>query len=439
MSTTELQSPIVDWAPFILDADGNLATQAVVNTYIPFDTVTDAASFQAMVDQVEAEARSILTPDAFGVLQGLNAYMQDLAAEQLVPYGEESAFWLALEYSYGQPDFPTGGNVAAWLTPYVQRWAVARGANPGPTYVAPPPPTLTTPSQGQTVVAKGAREVVPSQVPSADLSPASVAAIQTAIGVASADILKVQAAVMDAMLPNLAPGQVPQALDQLNTAATVLERQMAGVMTSLNRDITGSLAAQLNGALETLNGLAQEVGILAQDVAMKAESTIGDDVNANTAEIGVLSGAVATIVGTAIPDLAQGLQGLTSTVGSLDNTVTNEIEPQLAQTTEQTAANTDTLSGTDKDCLDQLCDAEGNVINPITEGGATPSLLKNLGGLLTKAFEIGALMSLVEGLVTLANTKIAVNAIISDTETITGWAVKAAGVIETDFDLSGWG
>jgi uncharacterized protein YoxC len=356
-----------------------------------------------------------------------------------LPYTKVSAFFNWLRTSQDMISLPPELVQGDGFNQLLAQYAVERLGLTVPTYIAPGPPELPSPSHGQTVVAKGAREVTPSQVPGADLSSASVAAIQTAIGVASADILKVQAAVIDAMLPNLAPGQVTQALDQLNTAANALENQMTGVLTTLNKNATGSLAAQVNGALETLNGLAQEVGILAQDVAMKAESKIGDDVNANTAEIGVLSGAVATIVGTAIPDLAQGLQGLTGQVGALDNTVTNQIEPQLAQTTEQTAANTDTLSGTNKECLDQLCDALNNVTSPIEEGGSTPSLLKQLGSLLTRGLEIGALMSLVEGLVTLANTKIAVNAIISDTETITGWAVKAAGVIETDFDLSGWG
>jgi uncharacterized protein YoxC len=406
------------------------------------DVVSGAENYLEAYNAVTDQIASAVNGN-FGANSGIEeevwtSVLNAMQSDQL-PYQQVKPFFNWLRTSQEMVSIPPALVQGDGFNQLLAEYATQQLGLVIPTYIAPGPPELPSPSHGQTVVAKGAREVTPSQVPGADLSPASVAAIQTAIGVASADILKVQAAVIDAMLPNLAPGQVTQALDQLNTAANALENQMTGVLTTLNKNATGSLAAQVNGALETLNGLAQEVNTLAEDVAMKAESTIGDDVNANTAEIGTLSAAMATVVGTAIPDLAQGLQGLTSTVGSLDNTVTNEIEPQLAQTTEQTAANTDTLSGTDKDCLDQLCDAEGNVINPITEGGATPGLLKQLGGLLTKAFEIGALMSLVEGLVTLANTKIAVNAIISDTETITGWAVKAAGVIETDFDLSGWG
>jgi hypothetical protein len=379
----------------------------------------------------------------FGANSGIEeevwtSVLNAMQADQL-PYTKVSAFFNWLRTSQDMVSIPPALVEGDGFNQLLAQYAVERLGLTVPTYIAPGPPVLPSPSHGQTVVAKGAREVAPSQVPGADLSPASVAAIQTAIGVASADILKVQAAVIDAMLPNLAPGQVTQALDQLNTAANALENQMTGVLTTLNKNATGSLAAQVNGALETLNGLAQEVGILAQDVAMKAESKIGDDVNANTAEIAVLSGTVGAITGTMIPNIISDVDNVASTVGSISDTLANDVEPQLAQTTAQTAANTDTLSGTDKDCLDQLCDAEGNVINPIKDGGATPGLLKQLGGLLTEALKIGALMSLVEGLVTIANTKIAVNAIISDTETITGWAVKAAGVIETDFDLGGWG
>ena len=126
MSDT-LQGPIVDWAPFVLDAEGNLATQALVNASLPFDTVTDAASFTAASDQMFAEARNILTPAAFGALQEITAYLQDLAAEDIVPYGEESAFFLHLEYAKNVPDIPTTGNIAAFLTPYVQEWAASRG------------------------------------------------------------------------------------------------------------------------------------------------------------------------------------------------------------------------------------------------------------------------------------------------------------------------
>jgi uncharacterized protein YoxC len=354
-----------------------------------------------------------------------------MQADQL-PYTQVSPFFNWLRTAQDMVSIPPALVQGDGFNQLLAQYATQRLGLTVPTYIAPGPPVLPSPSHGQTTVARGAREVAPSQVPSGDLSPASIAAIQTAIGVASADILKVQAAVVDAMLPNMAPGQVPQALDQLNTAANALENQMAGVLTTLNKNATGSLAAQVNGALETINGLAQEVNILAEDVAMKADSTIGDDVNANTAEIGTLSAAMATVVGTAIPDLANGLGNLTGQVGALDNTVTNEIEPQLAQNTEDIAANTDTLSGTDKDCLDQLCDAEGNVINPIKNGGATPSLLGKLGALLGAAWGVSTLIGIFDVIATLIDAPLALNAVAKDVELISGWAESAATTIMDD-------
>lgn len=414
-----------------------MATQATADLFIPFDSVTDLQSYTAMANQALTSSTDVLGAAEAIVMNELLAYMQDLAAEDIVPFGEESAFFLHLEYAAGQPSIPTTGNITAWLAPYVSSWAASRGYNPGPDYVAPPPPTLPTPSVGQTTVARGAREVTPSQVGNTGFTPDQAASIQAAIGIASADILKVQAAVIDAMLPNLKPGQVTQALDQLNTAATVLERQMAGVLSDVNVNIKGSMAAQLNGALEALHGLSQEVNTLAEQMATKADSGILDDVTTNTAEIAVLSGAVKTIMDTSIPDLANGLDALTADVGTMDTKLTNQIEPELSQVSQTTDNLTNELSGTDKECLDQLCDAINNVSNPIKEGGATPSLLKGLGNLLTKGIELGILATIVDALVTVADAPVALSAVVQDTELMSKWATSAAGVITKDYSWLG--
>jgi hypothetical protein len=399
------------------------------------DVVSGAEDFLQAQNAVQDRILAA-TNGNFGANSGLEQEMwtsvlNAMQADQL-PYTDVQPFfnWLRgpMDMMTISPDLVAGDGFNQLLAQY----AVERLGLVIPTYVAPGPPVLPSPSHGQTVVAKGAREVTPSQVPGADLSPASVAAIQTAIGVASADILKVQAAVIDAMLPNLAPGQVTQALDQLNTAANALENQMTGVLTTLNKNATGSLAAQVNGALETLNGLAQEVGILANDVAMKAESKIGDVVNANVAEIGVLSTGLTNLVSTVIPDLASGIDSVASDVGSLDNTITNKVEPQLAQNTQDIATNTETLSGTDKECLDQLCDAEGNVINPIKDGGATPGLLRKLGALLGAAWGMSALLAIGDAIVTLLDAPLALNAVAQDVEQLSSWAESAATSIEAN-------
>lgn len=372
----------------------------------------------------------------FGANSGLEQEMwtsvlNAVQADQL-PYTSVQPFfnWLrtAQEMVSIPPELVAGGGFNQLLAQYAtQVLGLAI-----PTYVAPGPPELPSPTVGQTTVAKGARELVPTTINPPGIDAGTAAAIQAAIGVATADILKVQAAVTDAMLPNLKPGQVTQALDQLNRAANALENQMTGVLTTLNRNATGSLAAQLNGALETLNGLAQEVGILAQDVAMKAESKIGDDVNANTTAIAGVAATVGTIAGTTIPYLEGELGSLTGQLNGLTDTVANTVEPKLAQVADQTVANTTELSGTDKECLDQLCDALNNVTSPIKEGGATPSLLKTLGGLLTKGLELGILAGIVDTLVAVFDAPLAVSSVVQDTELMSTWAENAVSAINAD-------
>src|SRR5271154_3676661 len=368
--------------PEAVAPDGGEFTLTAQNFADLISETGDYLRAQAVVSDRIALADS----GAFGANSGIEAdtwtsVLNAMQSDQL-PYQDVKGFFNWLRTAQNMVSIPPELVQGDGFNQLLAQYAVQQLGLTVPTYVAPGPPELPSPSQGQSTVAKAAREIVPSQVVAAGLPAEQIAIMQAAIGVATADTLKAQAAVIDAMLPNLKPGQVTQALNQLNTATNALENQMTGVLTTLNKNATGSLAAQLNGALEALHGLAQEVNTLAEQMGEKADSALEDGINANTAEIATLSGAVATIVGTAIPDLASAIDSTTASLGSLESTVTNQVEPQLAQTTEQTAANTDTLSGTDKDCLDQLCDAEGNVINPIKNGGATPNLLSKLGALL---------------------------------------------------------
>jgi hypothetical protein len=431
MPDTLQEAPIWDWAAWTI-VDGELATQATADLFIPFDGVNNLSDYTTRATQAQAASGDVIGAAEAIVMNELLAYMQDLAAEEIVPFGEESAFFLSLEYNYNQPSIPTTGNIAAFLTPYVQQWAAARGYNPGPDYVAPPPPTLPSPSQGEKSVVTQGSKIAPSTVTGGTPEGVSGDQVSTALAITFNNAMEVLAKVIDDMLPNLAPGQVPQALDQLNSATTVLERQIAGVMSDININVKGSLAGELNGALQTLHGLAQEVNTLADDVAMKADSKIGDDVNANTAAIAALSTTVGTVVGSSIPDLANGLGTLTSTVGSLDTEVNTEIKPQLSQVTDETNANTQMLSGTDKDCLDQLCDAEGNVINPIKDGNATPGLLKKLGSLLGVAWLASALLGIGDAIVTLLDAPLALQAVSQDVEQLASWAESAATSIEAN-------
>jgi len=438
---------------------GEISPVAIVDMAPTFDDVTTADDVAAEAQAWLASQQATVAPDVYTAMQETLDPLTDAVNDGIVPPTQARYFFFWLAYSAGVTLIPAAG-IYAFVQGYVVKWAQQNGwATMGPNPVATPlaqafiesanaasplpgtvnpPAVLPSPSVGQSTVGAAAKEVQPQTVQGTGLSPSAAAQVQAAIGVAAADLLKAQAAVIDAMLPNLAPGQTTEALNQLNTAVNALENQMQQVRNGeWPRGYQGALQA-LNGGLEALHGLSQEVGILANQIAEKADSALEDGITAVKQEADGTAAEVATIVGTTIPELAGGLQTLTGTVGDLANQVTNQVLPELGAQEEAIQAAAAKLALTDDACLEALCDSIENVTQPIEQGGATPGLLSQLGSLLTRALEIGGLLSLVETLVTLANTQVAVNAIVADTETITGWATQAASVIEADFSLSGW-
>lgn len=418
-------------------ADGGLYVMAFWDqASVIASAQTELEALNTVQDVINLYTNTIITPTSPAVVDVFQAVQNAITADEL-PYEDTANFFNWLRYTKNEQTITLedaqGGQINQWL---VQYGTQVLGLNiPGAP--VPGPIELPSPSVGQTTVAKGAREVKPQTITAPAFSADQAAAIQAAIGIASADILKVQAAVIDAMLPDLAPGQVPQALNQLNTAASALENQMGQVMKTLDASQQGTLAAQLNGALEALHGLSQEVNTLADQVAEKASSALEDSINTNTAEIALVSGELGAVVNTVLPTLSGQIDTVASQTEATATTVANEIKPELAQVSQTTDNLTNELSGTDKECLDQLCDAINNVSNPIKEGGATPGLLKGLGNLLTKAIELGILATIVDALVTVADAPIALSAVVQDTELMSKWATSAANVITTDYSWLG--
>lgn len=455
---TQEDTPADDFAEGV--ESGEISAVAVVDMLPTLDDVTTPEDLINEINAWLAEQQAVVAPDVYMAMQETVDPLTDAVNDGIVPPSQARYFWFWLAYSAGVTLVPAAG-IYAFVQGYVLKWAqqngwATYGPNPQPTpavqgfiesaNAAQPlpgaanlPATLPSPSAGQSAVGAAAREITPSTVPATGLSPTAAAQVQAAIGVAAADVLKAQAAIVDAFLPNMAPGQVPEALSQQNRAINALEAQMRQVRNGQWPRGFNGLSQAVGGALEALHGLSQEVGILAQQMATKADSGLEDAITAVKGEADATAATVATVVGTTVPFLEGELGTLTGQVNGLADTVNNTVTPELSQLETQVKANTDKLNLTDDECLEALCDAINNVTDPIEEGGSTPGLLKQLGSLLTRAVEIGALFELVEVLVTIANAKVAVSAIVSDTETITGWAESAAGVIESDFSLSGWG
>lgn len=452
---TQGDDPLVDESD--LEETGYGTAEGIADWWptIPVDATAEEAT--NLIEQALQAAEPTLAPPVYDFVQSVSDAMTDAINDGIVPPSQSGSFWLWLMGAGGLSLIAAGsayaitqGKIVQWAqsmgwatlvgppapTPAVQAFIGSRDtASPLPS-VQVPAPVLPSPSLGQQAVVSGATTIKPSTVTGGLSEGTSADQVSAALAVTAVDVLRVVAHVFDDMLPNMAPGQVPEALTQLNTAVNALENQLQQVRNGQwPRGFKGVQEA-LNGGLEALHGLEQEVNTLALDVAEKAPSALGTHVDNNTTAISSLTTTVAGIAGTTIPVLEGQLGSLTGTVNSLGDTVTNTVEPELAQVTKDTAANTKMLSGTDQDCLDQLCDAEGNVIKPIQDGGATPSLLGKLGSLLGLGWALGSLFGLMDVIETLFDAPLALQAVAQDVELLSGWASSAAKAIEADLPFA---
>jgi hypothetical protein len=387
-------------------------------------TENTPVAYQAMVDQMMAQVNEIVGLKWVAPLE-VPAFFDwlnvDQGIEAITPQWVDEGQLYNYAYSWGQATgaIPPGIPVAAPAT--------------APVPVAP----LPTPTQGQKATAAVASGITPQQVTAPGLSATATAAISQAIGVATADALKAQAALVDKMLPGLAPGQVPQALSQIYSALRILEAQYAKMRQELSGPDPGAVGTTLASIANALASIQGEVTTLTDQLALVDPSaleaqvtTIGDNVAANTSSIN-------TITEQKLPEIGAALAGLTTVTTGLTNQLDTEVVPQLAQTTQMATQSAAELALTDADCLAKLCDSINNVSEPITKGGATPSLLSQLGGLLGKAFALGLAATMVDTVLTILDAKAAVAGVISDTETLTGWAETAANSISTDLSWQG--
>lgn len=85
--------------------------------------------------------------------------------------------------------------------------------------------------------------------------------------------------------------------------------------------------------------------------------------------------------------------------------------------------------------LEDCCYANSQVTNPIRAGGATPSLLRQLGGLLKGAAELYFGISIAETITMLLDAPLATLDFIHSAEWVVGYADRAAGVV---VNRTGW-
>jgi hypothetical protein len=321
---------------------------------------------------------------------------------------------------------------------------VAPTTAPTPHYAKPPvevtgtaPAAAKAPTRAQRVVAHTARQVVPQQVTAPGLTKAEAAAISKAIGAATADMLRAQAAVIDAMLPGMAPGQVPEMLQQLSSTTTVLELEVRQLQVEIGVGDLGSLPGTLTNLRATLTALQRDVSSLTDELATKAPSAletlindIGDRVDHDT---------------NLLHDLEVALPGLATVteLGALSGRLTKAIEDEgstykaeLEQAVSPLRTEVQTLTKTAEE-LDECCEENSNITNPIRSGGATPSLLKQLGSLLKTAVEGVFIAGVLDSVMAVLDLPVVITTTVIETEALTNWAETSAGIIGKDLSWLG--
>ena len=226
----------------IIDGElGTESTSAMFGQGIDrYGTVAVTDTPAEMLSSLQEETPAELWPS----LQKMIDQVEDVTGLKWVQPLEVPAFfdWLNVDQGIAAitPEWVDSGQ----LYNYAYSWAQATGALPpgipvsAPATAPVPAPVLTTPTQGTATTAAVAGTLVQRSVTAPGLTVAEAKAISTAISVALGDVQTLVAGGIDKMLPNLAPGQVPQALSQLYSAVAILERQYAAMRQQLSGPMT---------------------------------------------------------------------------------------------------------------------------------------------------------------------------------------------------------
>ena len=310
-------------------------------------------------------------------------------------------------------------------------------ANPHPARVQPPARKPAGPTPGQRAVTTAARGIHTRTVPGGGLDRAQTAAVSQAIGVAFADMLRAQAAVIDAYFGPITPGELPQALGDLFRADSILSHQVARLADEVSGKAPAHVVGHLHGVQQALHGLEQEVNLQAEQLAETKPSTLHTHVEDNTKLIEGIGTRVNHIGQSVIPAIAAGLTVVDRNLTNLNkltegissghlqarlNAIAQDVPPKLPEHVAQ---------------LEDCCAENASVTRPITEGGATPSLLGKLGGMLKQALYLGFMATALDGVVALLDMRAVIATTVVDTETLSRWAESSAKVIEADMTWMG--
>ena len=307
-----------------------------------------------------------------------------------------------------------------------------------PPVVTPPSPSSSAPTApapvavgqpqttGQKVVVQAATQLVNQSVTAPGLTPAEAKAISTAIGISVVDVYKVVAQVIDLMLPNLAPGQVPAALTDLFQATKVLESQLDPIISGIRDNGGMATGNQVTFLAEAIQGLVGQIGQLDSELQERAPSSLGTDLDTTKTAVAANTTAI-TGIEQVLPTLAtttalQGVQTeVTTTVEQLGMTAPSQLGSELGTTT---AIAQDALRVAED--AEACCSAQTSRLDDDeTQLGGKPNL-PNLGKIAGWLFGLGFVATLLDTVVAVFDLPAAFAGTVDDVETLSSWADAAA-------------
>jgi hypothetical protein len=85
--------------------------------------------------------------------------------------------------------------------------------------------------------------------------------------------------------------------------------------------------------------------------------------------------------------------------------------------------------------MEDCCTENSNVTKPITAGGATPGLLKQLGGILKLAAEIGFAATIIDIAASVFDLNVALQNTIDGSAKVAPWAAAAMAKVPKDIEF----
>ena len=297
----------------------------------------------------------------------------------------------------------------------------------------PAPPSPNTP--GGHIVKQALAGTTPVSITATGVSPEVAAAISAAIQAETSKITGIVASAIDEALGGLQPGHAKAQIASNAKNISALKTAVLNLQVSVTTDNTADIRTDLATITTEVDKLIAQLDLTEASALDTRVNTIGTELQTDFSELTTKVEKLISQMDLTVPSaLDTRLNAVgddaTTALGMLALTIPSKLDSAL-NTVEHALPPIDNDIGKLQEC----CSENSAVTNPITEGGATPSLLKQLGGILLGASVLTAIVSTLGVVAAMFDGRLELAAIVSDTETVTNWVVDA---IDGAPDSSTW-